>query len=221
MVLADDGTGDLDVDAGRVAGICVRGGRPRGLPFGLPRVTLVGGAALVEPLGRPLGLPRGRPLDLSPLPALGRCAKLLLLLSSFFIGRYLSAGGVDPEGIGDKGLWGMNGTSVSSRDDWVDTCVVCLWLCRLKLLRKSVKLGFDSSGAESAIKEPRLIPVSVASGGGADGRGCVDKSLGDSKSFSGRIPPSLSKKRGGSVKSRSDGENGGFNRGCSERSIKG
>ena len=40
-------------------------------------MTLVGGAALVEPLGRPLGLPRGRPLDLSPLPALGRCAKEL------------------------------------------------------------------------------------------------------------------------------------------------
>ena len=112
---------------------------------------------------------------------------------------YLFAGGVDPDGadgVGDKGLWGMNGTSVSSRDDWVDTCVVCLGLCRLKLLRKSVKLGFDSSGTESAIKEPRLIPVSVASGGGPDGRGCVDKSIGDNKSFSGRIPPSLSKKEG-------------------------
>ena len=36
VVLADDGTGDLDIDAGRVAGICERGGRPRGLPLGLP-----------------------------------------------------------------------------------------------------------------------------------------------------------------------------------------
>ena len=43
MVLADDGIGDLDVDAGREVGICERGGRPRGLPLGLPSVTLSGG----------------------------------------------------------------------------------------------------------------------------------------------------------------------------------
>ena len=49
---------------GLVGVVLERGGRPRGRPRVLERVTLVGGAARVELAGRPLGLPRGLPLDL-------------------------------------------------------------------------------------------------------------------------------------------------------------
>ena len=66
-----------------------------------------------------------------------------------------------------------------------------------------------------------MFLVSVASGGFADGRGFVDKSLGDNRVSSANIPPSSSKKRGGRVKSEWDGENEGLNKGCSERSING
>ena len=76
---------------GLVGVVLVRGGRPRGRPRGLERVTLVEGAARVERPGRPLGLP----LDLVPLSALGRCAKLLLRLTSSLTERYLSSEGVD------------------------------------------------------------------------------------------------------------------------------
>ena len=62
----------LTVEAGLDDGTCARGGRPRGLPRGLERVTLVDGAARVEFPGRPLGLQRGLPLDLVPRSALGR-----------------------------------------------------------------------------------------------------------------------------------------------------
>ena len=89
------GTGLVDV-------ILVPGRRPRGRPRGLERVTL--GAARFELPRRPLGLPRGLPLGLVPLSALGRCAKLLLRLSSSLTGRYLYSGGVDPDGIGERGL---------------------------------------------------------------------------------------------------------------------
>ena len=53
-----------------------------------------------------LGLPRGLPLDLVPLSALGRSAKLLPRLSSSLTGRYLSSGGVCPDGIGERGVVG-------------------------------------------------------------------------------------------------------------------
>ena len=82
-------------------------GRPRGLPRDLKRVSLNRGSPRVEFPGRPLGLPRGRPLDLWPRSALARWAKLLRLLSSFRMGRYLAAGGVDPDGadgIGERGF---------------------------------------------------------------------------------------------------------------------
>ena len=128
------------------------------------------------------------------------------------MGRYLSAGGVDPDGadgIGERGLWGMNGTSESSKEGCDEACASCLELLRPKLLMKSVKPGFDNNG------------VAVAPGGRAGGRGCVDKSLGDNKLFSGSIPPSSSKKKGGRVKSMRDGENEGVSRGCSEKSISG
>ena len=111
----------------------------------------------------------------------------------------------------------MNGTSESSSEGCVEACASCLELLRPKLLMKSVKPGLDSNGIEPVKSDS----VAVAPGGGAGGRGCVDKSLGDSKLFSGSIPPSSSKKRGGRVKSMRDGENEGVSRGCSERSISG
>ena len=111
----------------------------------------------------------------------------------------------------------MNGTSESSSEGCVEACASCLELLRPKLLMKSVKPGFDSNGTELVNSDP----AAVATGGGAGGRGCVDKSLGDSKLFSGSFAPSSSKKRGGRVKSMRDGENEGVKRGCSERLISG
>ena len=133
-------------------------------------MSLSRGSPRVEFPGRPLGLPRGRPLDLWPRSALARWAKLLRLLSSFRIGRYLSAGGVDPDGadgIGERGLWGMNGTSESSSEGCVEACASCLELLRPKLLMKSVKPGFDSNGIELVNNESSA----VAPGGGPGGRG--------------------------------------------------
>ena len=148
------GGGDV-LGTGLVGVILVRGGRPRGRPRGLDRVTLVEGAARVELPGQPLGLPRGLHLDLVPLSALGRCAKLLLRLSSSLTGRYLSSGGVDPDGIGEWGMWGMYGTSESSNEDCPEVPVCCPGgLFKLKLLRKSVSSGLDNSGMEPAVSEP-------------------------------------------------------------------
>ena len=61
-LFAGRGVDELAVEAGLDDGTCARGGRPRGPPRGLKRVTLVEGAARVE-------FP-GRPLDLVPRPAL-------------------------------------------------------------------------------------------------------------------------------------------------------
>ena len=71
----------------------------------------------------------------------------------------------------------MNGTSESSKEGCVEACASCLELVRPKLLMKSVKPGFDNNGIEPLNSDP----VSFATGGGPGGRGCVDKSLGDSK----------------------------------------
>ena len=74
------GVEELDVNAGLVGGTWARGGlpcgrprgRPRSLPRGLERVSLGCGSARVEFSGRPLGLSRGRLLDVWPLSALAR-----------------------------------------------------------------------------------------------------------------------------------------------------
>ena len=153
-VVVVTGGGDV-LGTGLVGVILVRGGRPRCRPRVLERVTLGAGTARVEYPGRPLGLPRGLPRDLVPLSALVRWAKLLRLLSSSLTGRYLSSGGVDPDGIGERGLWGMYGTSESSNDVCAEVPVCCSGgLFRLKLLRKSVNSGLNNSGMEPAVKEP-------------------------------------------------------------------
>ena len=68
------------VETGLEDGTRARGGRPRCLPRGLPRVlpcnlervTRGEGAARAELPARPLGLPRGLPLGRVPRSALGR-----------------------------------------------------------------------------------------------------------------------------------------------------
>ena len=68
----------------------------------------------------------------------------------------------------------MNGTSESSNEG-----ASCLELRRPELLMKSVKPGLDSNGIEPVNNESAVAPR-----GGPGGRGCVDKSLGDNRSFS-------------------------------------
>ena len=79
----EEGVDELAIEAGLDDGTCARVGRPRDLPPGLERVTLVEGAACVKL--------RGRPLDLVPRSALRWWAKQLLRLfsagTSFFLLR--------------------------------------------------------------------------------------------------------------------------------------